>query len=284
MSEELVASFRRDGWALWRNFFPSAELAEAGQALAAIYPSVSAYEADPGAFGGLRGDPFGGVKWWPLDVLGLDLLPMHPKILELARTLLGRKDIRLLRSAYQLKLTGAADYEQVLHYDYPNHSLVVPGPDEIIGFFVYFTDVTAAHGPTMLVADGDAGPVAPDRTHPLRDQAPNLYGMERAAVGPAGSLLAYRSTTLHRGSSMTAASGTRLTLQFAYGRPGPATGYTAWPRLGEEVGLVHAVVAATPDQRAVLGFPLPGDAYWTADTVAAVAARYPGIDLQAYQG
>ena len=38
----------------------------------------------------------------------------------------------------------------------------------------------------------------------------------------------------------------------------------------------------SPVQRGVLGFPLPGDPYWTADTVQAVGQRYPGMDMVAY--
>jgi hypothetical protein len=36
---------------------------------------------------------------------------------------------------------------------------------------------------------------------------------------------------------------------------------------------------ATVRQLTVLGFPTPGDAYWTSDTLAGVAARYPSLDM-----
>jgi hypothetical protein len=35
-------------------------------------------------------------------------------------------------------------------------------------------------------------------------------------------------------------------------------------------------------QRDLFGFPRPGDPYWTEETLAGVAARYPGIDLAPY--
>ena len=38
-----------------------------------------------------------------------------------------------------------------------------------------------------------------------------------------------------------------------------------------------------PVQRGVLGFPLPGNAYWTEDTVGAVGRRYPGMDMSPYR-
>jgi hypothetical protein len=36
-------------------------------------------------------------------------------------------------------------------------------------------------------------------------------------------------------------------------------------------------------QRHTLGFPLPGHSYWTAETIAGVAARYPGMDMAPYE-
>ena len=36
---------------------------------------------------------------------------------------------------------------------------------------------------------------------------------------------------------------------------------------------------ASERQLTVLGFPAPGHAYWTAETLAGVAARYPMLDL-----
>jgi hypothetical protein len=40
---------------------------------------------------------------------------------------------------------------------------------------------------------------------------------------------------------------------------------------------------ATPRQREVLGFPKAGDAYWTAETLAAVQLRYPKMDMRPYR-
>jgi hypothetical protein len=54
---------------------------------------------------------------------------------------------------------------------------------------------------------------------------PAMYAAERAATDSAGSLLAYRSTTYHRGSAISAPRRVRLTLGFGYGRPSPWTGY-----------------------------------------------------------
>ena len=37
------------------------------------------------------------------------------------------------------------------------------------------------------------------------------------------------------------------------------------------------------EQRAVLGFPEPGDPYWTEETVDSVGRRYAGMDMSPYQ-
>ena len=37
------------------------------------------------------------------------------------------------------------------------------------------------------------------------------------------------------------------------------------------------------EQRSVLGFAAPGDAYWTEDTIDAVGQRYPEMDMMPYR-
>jgi len=36
-------------------------------------------------------------------------------------------------------------------------------------------------------------------------------------------------------------------------------------------------------ERDLFGFPRPGDAYWNEQTLADVAARYPGMDMTPYR-
>ena len=63
----------------------------------------------------------------------------------------------------------------------------------------------------------------------------------------------------------------------------PATvewgGYQAWPFKGFSAEWHNFVQLASPRQLAVLGFPAPGHPFWTEDTLAGVARRYPGLDL-----
>ncbi|NCF32964.1 MAG: hypothetical protein GWP50_05275 [Proteobacteria bacterium] len=40
---------------------------------------------------------------------------------------------------------------------------------------------------------------------------------------------------------------------------------------------------ATLEERDLLGFPVPGDDYWTEETRAGVAARFPDMDMNPYK-
>ena len=277
------AHFRTHGWVVVSDVIDRVTVATARERLAAIYPSEGDVDADPVRHAWVADGQFGGLRFWPVDDLMLDLLPLDPRLLGFVGELLGPGDVRLLRAGYQAKYAGTVDFDQVHHVDYPNHSLVVPAPDDIVGFFLFLSDVTVDLGPTMLVSDAFCPPVDPGRTHVDRASGPELYAVEEAALGTAGSVLAYRATTYHRGSAIAAAQGVRLTLGFAFGRPNPWTGFQSIPRMGEDDALVAALSAAEPAQRAVLGFPPPGDRYWTPETIALVARRYPDLDLSPYR-
>jgi hypothetical protein len=47
--------------------------------------------------------------------------------------------------------------------------------------------------------------------------------------------------------------------------------------------MIHFLEQATPEQRQTLGFPPVGDPYWDDETLAGVAARYPGMDMTPYR-
>lgn len=285
-----------EGWILLEGFLDDVELAEVIGSASRIYPSECEYYSNPHRYARISNDPFGGLVQFPFSSIILNNLPTHPKVVSLAEKCLGTREIRLLRAGLQAKFAGAADYEQPLHYDYPNHTLVVPDRDRRpggIGLFLYLSDVTSDLGPTYFVPKSKAPPVNPAVTHFLRDpdathsrsdyaNAPELYEAEVPAAGPAGSLLIYHSDTLHRGSSMAAKTGIRLTMGFAYGGANPWEGFQSWPGLGEDSHMVDFLVQASPRQRELFGFPGIGDPYWTPETIAAVEARYVGIDLTEY--
>jgi hypothetical protein len=43
------------------------------------------------------------------------------------------------------------------------------------------------------------------------------------------------------------------------------------------------MVRLSPEQRSILGVPLPGHPYWTRQTIDGVRERYRGIDVTPYE-
>ena len=75
----------------------------------------------------------------------MNLLSLHPALIALARDLLGVPDVHLYQSHSWAKFTGEADYDQVHHCDFGNHTLTVPSDEAAmrsVDFIIYITDVT----------------------------------------------------------------------------------------------------------------------------------------------
>ena len=61
------------------------------------------------------------------------------------------------------------------------------------------------------------------------------------------------------------------------------TGRTAWPREALSESWSETMVRMTPQQRALFGFPAPGDEYWDEQTIRDVGMRYSGMDMDPYR-
>ena len=59
-------------------------------------------------------------------------------------------------------------------------------------------------------------------------------------------------------------------------------GKMAWPKQSPE-RWAKLMPQASVRERDLFGFPRPGDAYWNEQTLADVAARYPGMDMTLYR-
>ncbi|BCL14973.1 hypothetical protein [Micromonospora sagamiensis] len=57
----------------------------------------------------------------------------------------------------------------------------------------------------------------------------------------------------------------------------------AWAAKSFTTEWVEFVNRATPRQLQALGFPPPGHRYWTTETLAGMALRYPKLDLLPWQ-
>jgi hypothetical protein len=215
-------------------------------------------------FDGMRGFPQHGCP-------ALNDLFVHPRLAEFARLALADDDVRIYQAAIWGKWAGAVNYEQPLHLD-GNHSLLPPRMEP--GFwhletFLYLSDVDEDCAPPRLVPRSRAD-VEPEAR----------YEHEVAAVGPRGSLLAYRSDVWHRGTDFGRPDASRFVLVTAF-RPAAADwfGYDAFPRLGNSGTFRQFAAGKSPEELALFGIPRPGHPFWTEATVDAMGAQYPGLDV-----
>ena len=295
---EAAAHFDEHGWVLVPELVPAEDIEAAQPQLFRLYPTpeeVASGERTPRTApflpssddedGGrrFRANQFTGLRDAPTGDPKLDTLALHPRILDLVEAIL-RTDRPLLYQAETFaKYAGAAHYEQPLHIDETNHTLVPPRKDgryRQVQLFLYLSDVTEARGATRVVSrqhtrdlpHGDLFFHAAGRI--------NLDEHEVAAVGPAGSVLAYGADTVHRGSAMTEPGAGRFFFNLGY-RPAGVdwVGALPWPRRGTDPAMRPWVEALDLRQLLAIGFPPPGHDYWDAETLAATQARSPRLDL-----
>jgi len=210
--------------------------------------------------------------------------------------------------------------DQRIHCDYPNHTLTHPpawATPDAVEMIIYLGCEADCGGATAVVPRaGDNDPAYPwpitltpgigdvpyinNRARAeayLREHAPaaaefrqtHLYAREHYTAYRFGSILFYRHDTWHRGTPVRP-GGARVVANLTFKRatsdwinvlhPG-----WSWSMYQPDQPVEHLIAQASVEQRAVLGFPLPGSSYWTSDTIAAVAQRYAaqGIDMTPYR-
>lgn len=259
-----------------------------------MFPTPAAFHdgTDPRR-GRYRQDEFDGIDAFPFASVEFSLLAVHPRLVRLAEELLGQSDLRLSSAEAWAKYSGATSYDQDLHRDYLNHTLLLPTKDprfQQLEMFVYLVDVPEELGPPHLVSSGHTTdlPWNPNffpRSGGRGDfvsTADNhhLYAVERSGAGPAGTVIAFTTATLHRGTGLTAPRGARYSMQVVYRAAevdwGQRMSWAARSHLPEWNVFVSS---ASPRQLELLGFPPPGHPFWTHETLAGVAQRYPDLDL-----
>ncbi len=293
-SEADVERWRRDGFAIVPGFFTPDE----------IMPVVADYER---LYGGRRPDAaevmnrkgegqigrFNRHQFMNVDTLPYDgsvemnLLSLHPALIDFARAALGVPDVHLYQSHTWAKFTGEADFDQPFHCDFGNHTLTVPSDEpcrRTIDFIVYLTDVTDAHGALHYVTKPDAWEVLGEGEvlANTAEQQAALKARERSAAAPAGTLVAHGIDTFHRGTNLTLKGAHRYTMTVGYKAAGnDQIGFHVW-QVSADRNWAPILANAIPEQLAVLGIPPPGDPFWTPRTLALTRARWPDWDMQAW--
>ena len=287
--------WHRDGAVLIPEFFMAPEIAPCRADMEQLYgsrrPSTGATRNDKpdGTIGSFNRDQFRNFDDAPFDCSpALNLLALHPALIDLARAALGTRDVHLYQAHSWAKFTGEADFDQTFHCDFKNHTLTVPSADarlRTINVMIYLTDVTDAHGAIHYVPapasdalfEGERMPFASDAM-----QAP-LAAHERSGAAAAGSIFAYGIDVYHRGTNLTAPQGHRYTLTASYKAAGnDQIGWSAWPHAFWKpwhIMFEHA----TPEQLACLGVPAPGDPFWTPVTIARTQERWPAWNAAPYE-
>ena len=256
-----------DGYVILPAFLPEADLAPAVDALEEMFPTPAGFhdETDPRRARYLQ-DEFDGIDTFPFASVEFSLLAVHPRLIQLAEELLGQTDLRLSGAEAWAKYSGATSYDQDLHRDYLNQTVLVPTTDkhfQQLEMFVFLVDVPEELGPPHLVSFEHTAdlPLNPNffprygGTGDFVSTADNqhLYAVEQSGAGPAGTVIAFTTDTLHRGTGLTAARGARYSMQVIY-RPahvdwGQRVGWATRSHMPEWYDFVHR--ATPPPARAV---------------------------------
>ncbi len=296
--EAAADAWVNDGFVVLPGYLPVEDLAPAVGELDSMFPSAMDFHdaVDPARNARFIGDQFNGIDSFPFASLALNRVPACDALVSLAAALLRETDIRLYSAEAWAKYEGAADYDQDLHRDYLNHTILVPSSAPAyrqVEFFVFLSDVTTELGAPRMVARSSATDDLPAKPNFFRraDTAdsdggfvsatgrPDLYAAEIAATGPAGTVVAFQPQTVHRGSAITQPRGARFTMHLNY-RPAAVewAHRHAWADRSHDPRWYEFVEQASPRQLELFGFPPPGHPYWTPETLIGIAQRYPGLD------
>ena len=284
IADSHVREVLTQGFTVVPGFVTGDDLAAAQEALWLHFPRPDEWFADPAAFPHLHGTQFGGLRRGATKSWALNRLSIDDHLVDFATRVLGSDDLHLYKIELWAKYAGAVDYDQSHHRDFGNHSLVVPkraDPVQQLTTFLLLSDVDETCGPTKVVPF-EAGAAVP--YWPSNLPMGELFEQEVAITGAAGSLFAYRTDILHRGSRMTGERSSRFALLTDFQVWGKRwNGNMPWPNLAFGDGQRELLSKATVRQRALFGFPPPGDPYWDEQTIRDVGIRYPGMDMTPYR-
>lgn len=290
ITPEHEAHYVEHGYAVVENFCTPEELAGALDDFEATVPGWVDYIDNPEApkpetwnkpFPGQRGIPH-----FPYKGDTLNDLSFHPELRRFALLQTGGEAVYCEQSHLSYKaLDHRGDMDQYMHLDYTNHTLAYP-PDVPrywqTAFLFYFSDVTPECGPIAICSKQHYAEPILWPAHYKREDRPSLYENEVKIVAPAGSLIIYSMRTFHRGTKIFGNSG-RLGMFVTYA---PIAcrwmGIVGWSLEAPRAEFTAWIERAGVDERTAIGFPAPGDPYWTDETRAGVAARYPRMDMSPY--
>ena len=320
LTEDQRLRFLSDGFLVVDDLWPS-DLIE--QAVRETHKLLPKHKVVTRSLADERYRPFSSMPWVHEGENSADLainhMSVHPRAIKVASELL-QVDVTRLR-LYQDHLiakfgqptkAGETDSlmveagDQDIHVDYGNNTLLVPprasGP-EAVACLCYYSDVDETGGSThfMKAPPGELTRYSVETFNPpnfvfgtqngsaasslgtrSKNKTDQRYREEKPIRYRKGTCVLYRLDAWHRGTPV-ALNKVRYTHHRGW-RTREAD-WISWQGLAPKMALLpnRYLEALTVEQRAVLGFPPPGDAYWTQETVDMVGRRYAGMDMEPYR-
>ena len=287
ITEQQVEHYLRHGYAIVPGFLTADELLAAREGMLRYFPTAEELAATPQRYGSVYDDPEHLQVEFPFADDALNDLSTHAELIVFVERILGTREVLLSQAAIWAKYAGTGDFSQGLHLDYQGNTLVVPREDgdyRQVNMILYYTDVGPDLGPTYVVSQEKTTYLPLWPTHRTRKKDSKLYEQEKPVLAQAGDLFLFGMRTWHRASDITADTGVRFSHHLVWRSACKRfQGYHLWSQMGEKPELHSFLERATPRQREVLGFPSPDDPYWNDQTLAAVALRYPRMDMRPYR-
>ena len=289
-TEEHVAHYRTHGYVIIENFLTDEELTAAREEIESTIPGWLAYAAKPDGERPERWEEAPRSRRtvrFPFKGTALNAITLHPELRRFAATMTGSDELFCEQSDLTYKCTGHyGDAEQHMHLDYPNHTLAYPPIDPAFWqttYLLYYTDVDEGSAPTAVCPhEHYADELLWPPVYSPEDRS-ELYEKEIKATVSAGSLLAYSVRTFHRGTAFTKEAA-RVGHFISYSPANcPWMGIVGWPEQGVRRAFGSWIEGASVEERSLLGFPAPGNPYWTDETLRGVGARFPAMDLSPYR-
>lgn len=288
---EHEAHYREHGFAVVEDFCTIGELTGALADFDEVVPGWVDYVRDTSgpkpqtwdrAYPGQRGMPH-----FPYKGDTLNDLTFHDELRRFATLMAGGEPVFCEQSHLSYKSRGhRGDHDQAMHLDYSNHTLAYPPNDPKYwqtAYLYYFTDVEEGLAPTAVCSWQHY----PERilwpAHYTRDERPALYDNEVKVTVPAGGLLVYSMRTFHRGTAFERDGG-RLGMFVTYAPMACKwMGIVGWSQEAPRAEFRSWMERVSVDERNSVGFPAPGDPYWTEETLDGVSARFPKMDMTPYR-
>jgi len=246
-----------DGYVIIHRFIPPEKLSELQAAQRRVLKTWDEIRLDPPADRSV-------LVPYPFPDVTMSTPYLDPDLVRLARRFLKTPDIRVRTGCMIARYPGFVSGDTG-HIDNGNNSLLPLSESARefgqLGVWIHLEEVREDQAPLLLVKRKHG--------HDLSKAEP--------FVCPPGSIAVFSNYTFHASSTFKGTEGQRFTWGIAFGRADhDFEGFVHYTAHGQHPIFRQVVSSLNAEQRVLLRFPPPGNAYYTAQTLAALEAQYPG--------